>query len=225
MTNQNLALFDLDHTLIDVDSDHSWGQFIVEQGLVDKDVYQQANDKFYQDYINSTLDPIEYNEFVASFLKTKPLDELYQWREQYLQTWIKPKMRPQAIDAIQQHLANDDKILVVSATNDFVVVPIANLFGVPNDDVLATRLEVTDRYTGKVAGRPNFKEGKITNLQEWIAKQNANGIYFDKTFAYSDSRNDLPLLEWADVAICVSPDDILHTHAVKNNWAIVDWRM
>lgn len=226
MKSKELALFDLDHTLIDVDSDHSWGQFIVQQGLVDKDEYAQANDKFYQDYIASTLDPIEYNEFVANFLKSQLLDDLHYWRERYLERWIIPNMRPKAMDAIKAHRERGDKILVVSATNDFVVVPIAKLFGVEANDVLATRLEVTPGgYTGKVAGRPNFKEGKLLNLQAWIAEENRQGITFGKTYAYSDSRNDLPLLEWADVAVAVSPDDTLHAYALAHHWAVEDWRL
>lgn len=224
MTSKDLALFDLDHTLIDVDSDHSWGQFIVQQGLVDKAEYEEANDKFYQDYIASTLDPIEYNEFVANFLKSQTLDDLYDYREKYLERWVIPNMRPKAMDAIKAHRERGDKILVVSATNDFVVVPIAKLFGVAESDVLATRLEVTpDGYTGKVTGRPNFKEGKLLNLQAWIAEQNSQGVTFGKTYAYSDSRNDLPLLEWADVPVCVCPDEILHAHALAHRWAVEDW--
>lgn len=222
----NLALFDLDMTMLNVDSDHSWGQFLVENGLVDSEFYKAMNDKFYQDYIKGTLDAVEYNEFVASFLKTKTMDELHAYRDEYLTTWIKPAMRPKAIAQIKHHHKQGDTVVVISATNDFVVVPIASLFGVDNEHTLATRLEVVDNaYTGKVAGRPNFKDGKIFHLKKLIEQKNAQGIHFDKLIAYSDSKNDLPLLTHADVAVCVNPDEILQTHATQNGWQVVDWAM
>ena len=220
----NLALFDLDMTLLNVDSDHSWGQFIVNKGLVDPQVYADANDKFYQDYIAGTLDAVEYNEFVAAFLHTQTMADLHTYREDYLNTWIRPNMRTKGMAQINQHKDAGDVVVVISATNDFVVVPIAGLFGVDADHTLATKLEIIDNhYTGKVADRPNFKEGKIYHLNKWIDKQKSAGVEFDKTYAYSDSKNDIPLLEWADVAICVSPDDALHAHALAHRWAVEDW--
>lgn len=222
----DLALFDLDMTLLNVDSDHSWGQFLVEKGLVDKDHYKAMNDKFYQDYIAGVLDAVEYNEFVASFLKTKSLGELDSYRQEYLQTWIVPNMRPKAIAQINHHKARGDTVVVISATNDFVVVPIAYLFGIDKEHTLATRLECTaDGYTGKVADRPNFKEGKIFHLNQFIANKTTKGISFDKLIAYSDSKNDIPLLEFADVAVCVCPDEILKTYATDKGWQVVDWWM
>ncbi|MDO4250288.1 MAG: HAD family hydrolase [Moraxella sp.] len=221
-----LALFDLDHTLINVDSDHSWGQFIVEKGLVDEAFYKKANDDFYQDYIKGVLDPVKYNEFVASFLKQHPMSILRTWQEEYLQTWIVPAMRPKAIEAINHHKNQGDTVLVVSATNDFVVVPIAQLFGVDKAHTFATRLQVVDNaYTGKVADRPNFKEGKLYHLNHWLNAQKAQGKEFEKIYAYSDSKNDLPLLEWADVAICVTPDEILAKEAARRGWQVVDWAL
>lgn len=220
----NLALFDLDMTLLDVDSDHSWGEFLCQNNLVDKAHYKQMNDKFYHDYIAGVLDAVEYNEFVASFLCTKTMSELHAYRDRYLATWIKPAMRPKAIQQINDHKNQGDTVIIISATNDFVVVPIASLFGVDNEHTLATRLEVVDNaYTGKVADRPNFKEGKIFHLNQFINKQKAQGISFDKLIAYSDSKNDLPLLEFADMAVCVNPDKILQSHAINNHWQIVDW--
>lgn len=222
----NLALFDLDMTMINVDSDHSWGQFIVEKGLVNAKVYADANDKFYQDYIAGTLDAVQYNEFVAAFLQTQTMANLEIYRQEYLNNWIKPNMRPKAIEQIQKHRENGDVVVVISATNDFVVVPIAGLFGVDPAHTLATRLEVLDnRYTGKVADRPNFKDGKIYHLKNLIKKYDDQGIKFDQLIAYSDSKNDLPLLTFADVAVCVTPDSILKEQAIKNGWQIVDWSL
>ncbi|OOR87732.1 hydrolase [Moraxella caviae] len=222
----NLALFDLDMTLINVDSDHSWGQYIVQAGLIDKAVYEKANDQFYQDYIAGTLDAVEYNEFVASFLASKSFDELAAYRENYLNTWIKPAMRPKAIEAITRHRAAGDTVVVISATNDFVVVPIAALFGVDSAHTLATRLEFVDnRYTGKVAGRPNFKDGKLYHLQKFMDEARQKGAEFERLIAYSDSKNDLPLLGFADEAVCVTPDDVLRAHAAEQGWRIEDWAM
>lgn len=147
----NLALFDLDMTMLNVDSDHSWGQFIVERGLVDAGVYADANDKFYQDYINGTLDAVEYNEFVADFLSTQSMDELQAYRQEYLDTWIIPNMRPKALEQIKHHNNQGDTVVVISATNDFVVKPIANLFGVDDAHTMATVLEIKDsRYTARL---------------------------------------------------------------------------
>ncbi|MFA9485659.1 MULTISPECIES: HAD family hydrolase [unclassified Moraxella] len=222
----NLALFDLDMTMLNVDSDHSWGQFIVNKGLVDKAVYKDANDKFYQDYINGTLDAVEYNEFVAAFLTTKSMVELYAYRKEYLDTWIVPNMRPKAIAQIQAHKEAGDLVVVISATNDFVVKPIANLFGVDDAHTLATVLEICDdKYTGRVGGRPNFKEGKLYHLNELISSYKNKGVIFDKLIAYSDSKNDLPLLSFADEAICINPDEILTAEAKARGWRIEDWSL
>ncbi len=221
----NLALFDLDMTLLDVDSDHSWGQFIVKKGLVDAQIYADANDKFYQDYIAGTLDAVEYNEFVAAFLSTQTMADLDIYREAYLKEWIIPAMRKKGIAQIAAHRAAGDDVVVISATNDFVVVPIANLFGVDDAHTLATRLEVVDNaYTGKVAAKPNFKEGKIYHLERLIADKKAAGVVYDKLIAYSDSKNDLPLLAFADKAVCVTPDAILQAEAEARGWQVVDWR-
>ena len=222
----NLALFDLDMTLLNVDSDHSWGRFIVNKGLVDPQVYADANDKFYQDYIAGTLDAVEYNEFVAAFLHTQTMADLHTYREEYLNTWIRPNMRTKGMAQIQKHKDAGDVVVVISATNDFVVVPIAGLFGVDADHTLATKLEIIDNhYTGKVADRPNFKEGKIYHLTNLIKAYQDRGVQFDKLIAYSDSKNDLPLLNYADEAVCITPDAILRAEAEKNGWRIEDWSL
>ncbi|WP_201618224.1 HAD family hydrolase [Psychrobacter urativorans] len=221
---RTLALFDLDHTLLDVDSDYLWGEYIVNKGLVDEAQYRTANQKFYQDYIEGTLDATEYNEFVAQFLTTLPLTRLHELREDYIKSEIDPHIRPKALSVLREHLELGHDVVIISATNDFVVSAIAERFGVEEANVLATPLEIKDeRYTGKLTDKPNFKEGKIYHLDKWIDKQQVGGISFEKTYAYSDSKNDIPLLEWADVAVCVSPDDALHAHALAHRWAVEDW--
>ncbi|WP_435949220.1 HAD family hydrolase [Psychrobacter sp. DM8] len=221
---RTLALFDLDHTLLDVDSDYLWGEYIVKHDLVDEAEYRTANQKFYNDYIEGTLDATEYNEFVAQFLSTLPMDRLCELREDYIKSEIEPHIRPKAMEVLCHHIEQGHDVVIISATNDFVVSAIAKRFGIEDANVLSTPLEIIDeRYTGKLADKPNFKEGKIYHLDKWIDKKQLNGIKFEKTYAYSDSKNDIPLLEWADVAVCVSPDKALHAHALAHRWAVEDW--
>lgn len=221
---RTLALFDLDHTLLDVDSDYLWGEYIVTHGLVDEVQYRTANQAFYEQYIEGTLDATEYNEFVAQFLTTLPLERLHELRADYIKYEIEPYIRPKAMTVLREHIALGHEVVIISATNDFVVSAIAEYFGIAAANVLATPLEIVDnRYTGKLTDQPNFKEGKIYHLNKWLQKQHSAGIVFDKTYAYSDSKNDIPLLKWADVAICVSPDEALHAHALAHRWAVEDW--
>lgn len=220
-----LALFDLDYTLINTDSDYMWGEFLVKHGLVDESLYRAKNREFYEQYLAGTLDAVAYNEFVANFLKQHSLTQLHKWRQQYISEEIAPFVRPKAVETIAKHQDLGHEILVISATNAFVVKPIANqLFGVAMDAILATELELTEAgYTGKVAGRPNFKDGKIFHLEQWLTNKNAQGVFYEKTYAYSDSKNDLPLLQWADVPVCVSPDDVLLNYAKSQGWAVENW--
>lgn len=224
LTSSTLALFDLDHTLLDVDSDYLWGEYIVKHGLVDEATYRTANQDFYEHYIAGTLDATAYNEFVAQFLTTLPLARLHALREDYIKYEIEPHMRPKAISVLREHLDLGHDVVIISATNDFVVSAIAERFGIEAANVLATPLEIkNERYTGQLSDKPNFKDGKIYHLNKWLDTQKAAGITFDKTYAYSDSKNDLPLLKWADVPVCVSPDDALHAHALAHRWAVEDW--
>jgi len=223
---KQLALFDLDHTLLDVDSDYLWGEYIVKHDLVDEAQYRTANQKFYNDYIEGTLDATEYNEFVAQFLSSLPLDRLDELREDYIKSEIEPNIRPKAMEVLCQHIEQGHHVVIISATNDFVVSAIAKRFGIEAANVLATPLEIKDdRYTGKLTDKPNFQAGKIYHLDKWLNNKQAAGITFEKTYAYSDSKNDIPLLEWADVAVCVSPDDALHAHALAHRWAVEDWSL
>ncbi len=222
--NQSLALFDLDHTLLDIDSDYTWGEYIVKRGLVDEQTYRKANDRFYQQYIAGTLDATEYNEFVAQFLTTLAMDELYQLRCEFIDSEIKPFIRPLALACLDKHRQQGDELVIISATNDFVVSAIAQVFAITPDNVLATPLEVKDnRYTGKLTDKPNFQAGKLYHLNRWIADKAKQGVKYQTTYAYSDSKNDLPLLKWADNPVCVSPDDTLRQIAQDEGWIIEDW--
>ncbi|BFM03539.1 HAD family hydrolase [Psychrobacter alimentarius] len=178
---KELALFDLDHTLLDVDSDYLWGEYIVKHNLVDEAEYRTANQKFYQDYIEGTLDATEYNEFVAQFLSSLPIDRLHELREDYIKSEIEPHIRPKAMEVLCQHIEQGHDVVIISATNDFVVSAIAKRFGIEDSHVLSTPLEIKDeRYTGKLMDKPNFQEGKIYHLNKWLDKQQVAGIDFKK---------------------------------------------
>ncbi len=216
----NLAIFDLDNTLIAGDSDHAWGEFLVEQKLVDQQWYKAQNDQFYADYCAGKLNIIAYSEFVFSFLAQHDLAYLQQLHQQFMREVIQPLMLPKAQALIEKHRATDDELLIITATNRFITQPIGEAFGIPQ--VLATEPEqINGRYSGKVLGVPCYKEGKITRYQAWLAEQNK---HFKKVFFYSDSHNDLPLLSIVDEPIVVDPDPKLLAYAREKGWQIMSLR-
>lgn len=215
-----LAIFDLDNTLIAGDSDHAWGQFLADKGIVDAEVYRKANDQFYQDYLNGQLNMTSYLEFSLAPLAAHPMKNLLQWREQFITERIKPLMLEKAQKLISDHKRLGHFILIITATNRFVTEPIAEHLGV--DHLIATDPEIINsKYTGAIAGIPSFQEGKVTRLNNWMKEQkhNLKGSYF-----YSDSHNDIPLLEIVDTPVAVDPDPTLASHAKKNNWKIMSLR-
>lgn len=214
-----LALFDLDHTLLNTDSDHSWGEFLVNEGLVDAVRHRQKNDQFYEDYKAGCLDPIAYNEFVFEFLHQHDMAYLTALHQRFMDKVIRPQMREQGFKAIEYHKNQGHTILGITATSDFITVPIFKAFGI--DDVLATNAEMIDgQYTGKVAGVPCYQTGKLTRLEMWL-----NGRSVDESWAYSDSINDRFLLEYATHAIAVTPDEKLLALANEKGWDVQDWRL
>lgn len=214
-----LALFDLDHTLLNTDSDHSWGEFLVNEGLVDPIRHRQMNNQFYEDYKAGQLDPIAYNEFVFKFLTQHDLAELQQLHQQFMQKVIRAQMRPQGFAAIEKHRAAGHALVGITATSDFITAPIFHEFGIT--EVIATTAELhADGYTGKVAGIPCYQQGKLERLAQWL-----NGRQVTESWAYSDSINDRFLLEYADHAIVVSPDDRLAALAEERQWVIQDWSL
>lgn len=212
-----LALFDLDHTLLNTDSDHSWGEFLVNEGLVDPVHHRQMNDKFYEDYKAGMLDPIAYNEFVFEFLAQHSNQYLTELHQLFMQKIIRPQMRQKGFDAIQKHKDLGHAIVGITATSDFITAPIFREFGIT--EIIATNAEVKDGYyTGKVAGTPCYQQGKLVRLEQWLA-----GREVDESWAYSDSINDRFLLEYATHAIAVNPDDRLEQLAKEQGWQIQDW--
>jgi HAD superfamily hydrolase (TIGR01490 family) len=214
---KNLVIFDLDHTLLKGDSDYCWGEFLVQKGMVNKTTYKLANKKFYQDYKNGSLDIKEFSEFVFAVLKKYPLDVLIKSKQEYINKIIKPLITTEALDLVQKHRINGDILLIITATNSFITRDIATLFKIK--DLIATEPEFkNNKFTGKLDGVASFGNGKIVRLIEWLKK---NKIQYDKSCFYSDSINDLPLLEWVDIPIATNPDNKLKKHALKHNWKII----
>ena len=215
-----IALFDLDNTLLAGDSDYLWGCFLSEKGLVDRQIYEQANLRFYEQYKQGTLDIFEFLAFSLKPLTRFTMEELASLHEEFMDKHIRSVMTEKGIAQIRQHHDIGDVTVIITATNRFVTAPIADAFGV--DDLIATDPEVVDgRYTGKVEGTPCFQKGKITRLQQWL--ENTHHDLVGSTF-YSDSHNDIPLLEIVETPIAVDPDDELRSLAERNNWPIRSFR-
>jgi len=215
-----LAIFDLDNTLLAGDSDHLWGEFLVEQGAVDGQHYKRENDRFYQEYRDGTLDIYEFLRFSLRPLADNSLSQLHVWHAQYMREKIEPIMLPAAAALLEQHRRDGACLLIITATNHFVTAPIAQRLGV--DDLLATEPELKDgAYTGEVINPPCFREGKVERLTQWLRAQ---GKDLAESWFYSDSHNDLPLLELVTHPVAVDPDDTLRQHAEMRGWPVMSLR-
>ncbi len=215
-----LAIFDLDNTLLNGDSDYLWGQFLVEQGIVDGPSYERENQRFYDEYKAGTLDIFEFLHFGLRPLAEHDMATLNAWHRQFMAEKIAPIMLPQAKELLQKHRSQGDFLLIITATNRFVTAPIAEAFGV--DEMLATDPEIRDgRYTGEVEGTPCFQQGKVTRLNQWLAQ---NGRNLADSWFYSDSHNDLPLLELVDHPVAVDADETLSDHAKQRGWQQISLR-
>lgn len=216
-----VALFDLDKTLIPGDSDHAWGTFLSRKGYVDADFYQGKNDYFYGQYSAGSLDIYEYCDFAFKVLTDSPMEQLLEWRAQYMQEVIEPLIRPHALELVQKHKQAGHIVVLTTATNDFVTAPIAERLGI--DHLIATRAEMIDnQYTGKVAGAPNFQAGKITRATEWLQAQNLSWDALASSYVYSDSINDAPLLAHGTFAVATNPDARLRSLALEKRWSILE---
>lgn len=216
----SLAIFDLDNTLLADDSDYLWGQFLVDQGIVDGEYYEQENERFYQEYKEGKLDIYEFLKFSLKPLADNSLEDLQNWRAQFMINVIQPILLKPAQALVKKHHARGDTLLVITATNSFVTAPIVKSYGIPN--LLATTAElINGQFTGEVDGTPCFQEGKVTRLEQWLQK---TGLSLDGSYFYSDSHNDLPLLKLVTHPIAVNPDELLNQHANKNNWPIISLR-
>ena len=215
-----LALFDLDNTLLAGDSDYLWGVFLAEQGIVDGEVYERENQRFYDEYKQGTLDIYEFLAFSLKALAENPADRLTELQQQFLEEKIRPIMSPASFDLIEKHKKAGDTLVVITATNSFVTAPIVEAFGI--DHLLATEPEKdTEGFTGHVAGTPCFQQGKVTRLEAWMQEQKLD---LKDSWFYSDSHNDLPLLKKVDNPVAVDPDHQLEDYARQQGWPIISLR-
>lgn len=215
-----LAIFDLDNTLIADDSDYLWGKFLVDEGIVERTLYEHINAQFYEDYQQGTLDMVAFLRFALKPLSEHPIDQLHLWREQFLAEVISPILLKLAAELVEKHRALGHTLLVITATNRFITAPIVEMYGI--DNLIATTPEFVDgHYTGEIVGIPCFQEGKVTLLKAWL---NETGETLKGSYFYSDSHNDLPLLKLVDNPVAVNPDDKLRQFAELQSWEIVSLR-
>jgi HAD superfamily hydrolase (TIGR01490 family) len=218
-----LALFDLDHTLISGDSDYEWGQFLIEHGVLAREQYEAQNAAYYEQYKAGTLDIHEFLGFALRPLAAHTAEELERWHAQFMASRIRPMILGRARALVGEHRDARDLCAIVTATNSFVTAPIAREFGVPH--LVATEPERIDgRFTGRVAGVPCFREGKIARVAQWLEGLGKRLEDFAETSFYSDSHNDLPLLERVSRPVAVDPDEALAAAARARGWPVISLR-
>ena len=219
----NLTLFDLDNTLLACDSDYEWGQYLVDQGVLERESYEAQNAAYYEQYKAGTLDIHEFLGFALRPLAEHAPEDLARWHDGFMAARIRPAMTPQARALVRKHLDAGDLCAVVTATNSFVTAPIAREFGIPH--LVATEPErINGRYTGRVAGIPCFREGKIERVHAWLAAQGRQLADFPVSSFYSDSQNDLPLMALVARPVAVDPDPVLAAEAVSRGWPVISLR-
>ncbi|MDR2326258.1 MAG: HAD-IB family hydrolase [Acidovorax sp.] len=216
-----LALFDLDHTLLPLDSDHGWGEFSIAIGWCDRAEFGRRNDEFFADYLAGRLDIPDYVRFATEQVVRRGPQAAAQAHARFMDEVIRPAMKPAALQLVQSHLDAGDVVVITSATNAFVVGPIAQAFGV--EHVLATELarDASGWYSGEVEGTPNMREGKVVRMTAWLAERGLSWGDVESTF-YSDSMNDLPLLEHVDHPVATNPDARLRALAQERGWRVLD---
>ncbi|MBK5103957.1 MAG: HAD family hydrolase [Burkholderiales bacterium] len=215
-----LVLFDLDNTLLDGDSDYEWAQFLIEQGVLERASYEHRNQEFFDQYKAGRLDIYAFLDFQLAPLARYPRAQLDAWHQLFMQQKILPKISAAARGLVSQSVQAAHLCAIVTATNSFVTAPIAREFGVAH--LVATEPEQIDgRFTGKVSGTPCFREGKVTRVEQWLAAQGRRWGDFSETWFYSDSHNDLPLLERVSHAVAVRPDHPLRQAALARGWEII----
>jgi HAD superfamily hydrolase (TIGR01490 family) len=217
----NLALFDLDHTLIPLDSDYEWGQFLVRIGAVDAVAFAKRNADFYAQYEAGTLDPVEYLEFALGTLAQFPRRQLDGWRQQFMEEVIGPAIRPVALDLVKRHQDADDVVAIITATNKFVTAPIAQAFGVVSLIAAEPEEAAQGEITGKLLGIPTSGPGKVIHTNAWLAAQGKTLSSFTRSYFYSDSQNDIPLLSAVTHPVATNPNALLKAHAQAQGWPIL----
>jgi hypothetical protein len=219
----NLALFDLDNTILAGDSDYNWSRFLIQEGYLDGAIHAEKNEKFYADYKAGTLDIYAFVEFQFKPLARNPRSILNQLLKKYVEEVIKPMITEKAYALVRKHREEGDLLIVITATNSFITKPIAALFGIEN--LIGTDPEEKEgEFTGKVSGLPSFKEGKVTRLEAWLKNKNLSLADFKKSYFYSDSHNDLPLMQKVTHPVAVDSDDILTEYANSKGWPQISLR-
>jgi HAD superfamily hydrolase (TIGR01490 family) len=224
-TARNLALFDLDHTLIPTDSDHEWGRFMVKLGIVDADSFSRENDRFYADYQAGKLDIHAYLHAMLTPLAKYSRRQLDDWHELFMHEVINPRILPAARALVREHQEAGDLCCIVTATNAFITAPIAQAFGI--ETLIACEVETADGhpdspYTGNPMGVPSYREGKIVRVQAWLDSLGCDWTSFTNSYFYSDSHNDIPLLEKVTVPVATNPDEKLRDYALARGWRILE---
>jgi HAD superfamily hydrolase (TIGR01490 family) len=217
----NLALFDLDHTLLPLDSDYEWGQFLARTGAVEPVAFAQRNAEFFVQYQAGTLNPVEYLEFAFGTLARFPRRQLDQWHLQFMEEVIHPALLPAARTLVRQHQEAGDLVAIITATNRFVTAPIARAFGVDNLIAAEPELTADGEITGRLAGVPPYGEGKVTNIHHWLATLGKSLQSFERSTFYSDSQNDIPLLASVTHPVATNPNAKLTAHAKAHGWPII----
>jgi HAD superfamily hydrolase (TIGR01490 family) len=219
----NLALFDLDNTLLTGDSDFEWSQFLIEQGVLDRELFEAKNLAFYEQYKAGTLDIHEFLDFQLKPLSRHARKVLDQWHEEFMRRKVRPMMGDKARALVASHKTAGDVCVIITATNSFVTGPIAREFGI--EHLIGTDPEQKEgEFTGRVAGTPSFREGKVMRMEQWLAERGWGWDSFGMTSFYSDSLNDLPLLSRVKRPVAVDPDATLRAHAEKQGWAVISLR-
>lgn len=218
----NLTLFDLDGTLIETDSDHAFGEFMVAVGWADGDAFRRRNDAFYEDYQAARLDIEAYIDFATAAWRQRPAAQALAMRERFIREAMQPLPHPRALALVQEHQRAGDLVAIVTATNEFVTRPFADAFGVA--DLIAVELarDGQGRITGGVRGVPSFREGKIVRVEQWLAAQGRRHADFERVTVYSDSINDLPLLEWATHPVATNAAPDLAAIARERGWPLLN---
>ena len=221
---KNLAIFDLDNTLINIDSGHAWSAFLIKKIPDDAAQTKAQNEKFYRDYQNGCLDIDAFCKFHLAPLTRYSKEELAEFHREFMAEYIIPHISPMQRMLVQSHQMAGDETLVISSTNEFIITPICHLFGITN--IIGTQLETgTDgRYTGNYIGTPSFREGKITRLNQWLAERGETLESYGKTYFYSDSKNDLPLLSLVNEPVAVNPDAELEQEAKEKGWPVLNFK-
>lgn len=215
-----LALFDLDHTLLPLDSDYEWGCFLERIGAVDADAHRRENDRFYREYVAGTMDIAEFLNFQLAPLAENSCEQLADWHRRFMDEVITPAIRPTARELVARHASQGDLCAIITATNDFVTAPIARALGI--EHLIATRVECRDgRYTGRWVGTPTYREGKVARTDEWLRSLGHDWSAFERSWFYSDSANDIPLLSRVSDPVATNPDERLAAHARAHGWSVI----